>query len=68
MVRLVPDSDGTRRRDGGWSSPNERMTVVRRVTTILALFFVVGGAYAATPFLTLWQIREALRTGDVATL
>lgn len=44
------------------------MKVVRRVTTILAVVMLVGGAYAVTPFLTLWQIREALRTGDVSTL
>ncbi len=40
-----------------------------RKTLILALFLAIGTvAYGAAPFFTAWQIREAVRHGDVPTL
>ncbi|MFM9941006.1 MAG: DUF2939 domain-containing protein [Hyphomicrobiaceae bacterium] len=42
--------------------------MVRRIVFLSALLLVLAGGYAATPFVTLWQIREAVRAGDVKTL
>ena len=37
--------------------------------TLVVLALLVGGAlYIAAPFWTAWSIREAMKTGDVATL
>lgn len=40
----------------------------RRLTLLFLLVTVMAGAYAATPLITAWEIRQAVRSGDVATL
>lgn len=42
--------------------------MARRILAVTLLLLIVSGAYAATPFLAMWQVREALRAGDVKTL
>jgi len=42
--------------------------MARRIGAVLLLVLIVAGAYSATPFLAMWQIREALRAGDITTL
>ncbi len=42
--------------------------MARRVSAILLLALLAAGVYSATPFLAMWQIREALRSGDITTL
>ena len=42
--------------------------MLRRSLAILCLVVVVTGAYAVTPFIAVWQVREAIRAGDVPTL
>ncbi len=42
--------------------------MARRILFLTALLLVLAGGYAATPFLAMWQIREAVRSGDVKTL
>lgn len=44
---------------------------MRLKPVVIAVFFtivVAAGIYAAMPFVTAWQIREAVRGGDTATL
>lgn len=38
------------------------------VIAVLFTLVVAAGLYAAMPFVSAWQIREAVRTGDTATL
>jgi hypothetical protein len=42
--------------------------MLRRITLIALLLLIAAGAYAVPPFVSVWQIREAARAGDVATL
>lgn len=42
--------------------------MARRLVLFLTLALVVSGAYAVTPFIAMWQVREALRSSDVKTL
>ncbi len=42
--------------------------MIRRIALLLSLLTIVAGAYAATPFYAIWQIREAVIAGNVSTL
>ena len=42
--------------------------MARRLLAVSLLLLVVSGAYATTPFIAMWQVREALRAGDIMTL
>jgi hypothetical protein len=41
---------------------------MRRLLLVALVLMTVAGAYAAMPFVAAWQIREAVRTGDIRTL
>jgi hypothetical protein len=41
---------------------------MRKALLAALLVLAAGTAYAVTPFVAAWQIREAIRAGDVATL
>lgn len=42
--------------------------MLRRLTRLFSLLVIAGGVYAVTPFVAVWQIREAVISGDVTTL
>jgi hypothetical protein len=46
----------------------EWSAMTRRVPAVLLLALIAAGAYAAAPFWTVWQLREALRSNDITTL
>lgn len=62
---------GGRERTGYATLPDDGKgwrAMARRVSAVLVLALIVAGAYSVAPFLAMWQIREALRAGDVTTL
>lgn len=40
------------------------MRLVRRLLFVCAVFGILAGGYVATPFMTAWTIREAIKAGD----
>lgn len=44
------------------------MKLVRRLLFVCAVMGVMAGGYIATPFVTAWTIREAIKDGDSAYL
>ena len=44
------------------------MKLVRRLFLVSAMFGLLAGGYVATPFMTAWTIREAIKAGDSAYL
>jgi hypothetical protein len=42
--------------------------MLRRFSHAMGLLVIAGGLYAVTPFVAVWQIREAVIAGDVTTL
>ena len=40
------------------------MKHVRRLLFVCAVFGILAGGYVATPFMTAWTIREAIKAGD----
>lgn len=39
-----------------------------RILAVVAVLLLIGAGYVASPFVAAWSLREAIKTGDTATL